>query len=44
MKDDKLKKEDKIGKIQLLTTRFDSKNADIVSKIQGKLQILQAMN
>lgn len=44
MKDASLAKEDKIGKIQLLATRFESSNADIIAKIQGKLQILQAIN
>lgn len=40
MKDDKIKKEDKIAKIKMLANRFDTSSADIVAKIQGKIQIL----
>ena len=44
MKDDKIKKEDKIAKIKLLADRFDTKSTDLVSKIQGKIQILEVIN
>ena len=40
MKSKKLKNEDKIEKIKLLASRFDNSSADLVSKIQGKIQIL----
>lgn len=44
MKDEKIKREDKIAKIKLLADRFDTKSTDLVSKIQGKIQILEVIN
>jgi hypothetical protein len=44
MKDQSLKKDERIGKLQMLATRFNSSNADVVTKIKGKLEILQAIH
>lgn len=40
MKSEKIDKQDKIAKIKLLASRFDTSSTDIISKIQGKIQIL----
>jgi hypothetical protein len=44
MMNQSLNKEERIGKLQSLATRFNSCNADVVTKIKGKLEILQAIN
>jgi hypothetical protein len=44
MKNKSLKREDKIGKLELLAKRFNSSKVDVVTKIKGKLEILQAIN
>jgi hypothetical protein len=37
MEDRNIQEKDKIAMLKLMATKFDSSNADIVTKIQGKL-------